>query len=166
MTQQRTSCLSSNSLEPKRLTFDVRDAARHLREEAVAESGLLRFIPGVSIANVRLCFGPDNQLHVSTLLEYPGLYFGPGRSSGRVLSIRLKAAIKLCFLRFGELQRFRNLGDAVPDRFHESESLRDWQSQHFRDADGLHCSNLPPPRAVSNPRHKVTSDVRAERVAR
>lgn len=47
----------------------------------------------------------------SILLEYSGLHLGPGGSSGRVFPIGVKAAIKLCFLRFGELQRFRDLGD-------------------------------------------------------
>ncbi len=64
MTQKRTSCLSTNPLEPKRLPLDVRDAARHLHKEAISESGLLRFIPSVSIANVRLRLGPDNQPHI------------------------------------------------------------------------------------------------------
>jgi hypothetical protein len=41
MTQQCTSRLSSNLLEPKRLKFDVRDATGHLRDEAIAQSGLL-----------------------------------------------------------------------------------------------------------------------------
>src|SRR5688572_29718899 len=89
----------------------------------------------------------------SGLLEYSGLHIGPGRSDGGVFAIGVKAAIEFGFLCLRELQRFRDLGDAVPDRFHELESLRDWQGQHFRDANGFHCSNLPLPRAVSNPRH-------------
>ena len=64
MTQQRTSRLSSNLLEPKRLKFDVRDATGYLRDEAIAQSGLLSFVPGVGIADVRLRLRPDYQAHV------------------------------------------------------------------------------------------------------
>jgi len=39
--QQRTSCLGANPLKSKGLTLDVRDAARHLCQEALPESGLL-----------------------------------------------------------------------------------------------------------------------------
>ena len=50
---------------PKRLislwgALNLVQAAGELDEEALAEAGPLSFVPGVSITNVRLRFGPDD----------------------------------------------------------------------------------------------------------
>ena len=94
------------------------------------------------------------------------LYLGPRRTGSRVLTVGIESAIQLCLLRLGQLQGLGKLRNAFPDRFHELEALVDWQGQNLGNADGLHGSNLPLPRAMSKSRRQVTSNVRVERAAR
>src|ERR1700752_1138279 len=99
------------------------------------------------------------------LLENSRLNLGPRRASGGIPAVGIESAIELRFLSLSQLQGLRKVRNAFPDRFHELETLVDWQGQDLGKADGRHGANLPPPRAVSKSLTRVPSNVRVERAA-
>jgi hypothetical protein len=62
--QERASCLVPYKRKSEWLPLDIGDATRQLGEEALTKATLLRLVPGVAFANVRLRFGSDDQPHV------------------------------------------------------------------------------------------------------
>ena len=96
---------------------------------------------------------------MSGLLEDSRPYFRPRRTGRRILAISLKTAVQFCFLRRGQLQGPRGIRDAIPNGFHELETVSDRNGQNLGNADGFHNSNLPPSPEPAKPRHKVTSNV-------